>query len=131
MTKNLVFLITAALFAAACQIAGVVAERDEKAEEALASYGRYLGIAFQRNSHEPRARRLRLGGNDRDLLANQLVHSCGFAGSRRADPGNDSAAGRGGRGGCLSHGSIVSVRPDIVEGLFRRGGQRLARLCRR
>jgi octaprenyl-diphosphate synthase len=38
---------TAALFAAACQIAGVVAERDEKAEEALASYGRYLGIAFQ------------------------------------------------------------------------------------
>lgn len=38
---------TAALFAAACQIAGVVAERDEKGEEALASYGRYLGIAFQ------------------------------------------------------------------------------------
>jgi octaprenyl-diphosphate synthase len=38
---------TAALFAAACQISGVVAERDEKAEEALASYGRYLGIAFQ------------------------------------------------------------------------------------
>jgi geranylgeranyl pyrophosphate synthase len=35
------------LFAAACQIAGVVAERDEKGEEALASYGRYLGIAFQ------------------------------------------------------------------------------------
>ncbi|WP_353218245.1 polyprenyl synthetase family protein [Sandarakinorhabdus sp.] len=38
---------TAALFAAACQIAAVVAERDEKAETALASYGRYLGIAFQ------------------------------------------------------------------------------------
>ncbi|OSZ67197.1 farnesyltranstransferase [Sphingomonas sp. IBVSS1] len=38
---------TAALFAAACQIAAVVAERDEKVEEALASYGRYLGIAFQ------------------------------------------------------------------------------------
>jgi octaprenyl-diphosphate synthase len=38
---------TAALFSAACQIAGVVAERDEKVEDALASYGRDLGIAFQ------------------------------------------------------------------------------------
>ncbi|WP_164156458.1 polyprenyl synthetase family protein [Sandarakinorhabdus rubra] len=38
---------TAALFAAACQIAGVVAECDEKLVEALASYGRDLGIAFQ------------------------------------------------------------------------------------
>ena len=38
---------TAALFAAACRIAAVVAERDEKVEEALDSYGRYLGIAFQ------------------------------------------------------------------------------------
>lgn len=38
---------TAALFAAACQIAAVVAERDETVEQALASYGRDLGIAFQ------------------------------------------------------------------------------------
>nr|WP_310498904.1 polyprenyl synthetase family protein [Sandarakinorhabdus sp.] len=38
---------TAALFAAACQIAAVVAERDAQAEEALAAYGRNLGIAFQ------------------------------------------------------------------------------------
>ena len=38
---------TAALFAAACRIAAVVAERDEAAEEALDSYGRNLGIAFQ------------------------------------------------------------------------------------
>lgn len=38
---------TAALFAAACQIAAVVAERDEAVEQALASYGRDLGIAFQ------------------------------------------------------------------------------------
>jgi len=38
---------TAALFSAACQIAAVVAERDEAVEDALASYGRYLGIAFQ------------------------------------------------------------------------------------
>ena len=38
---------TAALFSAACQIAAVVAERDDAVEEALASYGRYLGIAFQ------------------------------------------------------------------------------------
>ena len=38
---------TAALFAAACRIAAVVAERDEKAELALDAYGRNLGIAFQ------------------------------------------------------------------------------------
>jgi octaprenyl-diphosphate synthase len=38
---------TAALFAAACRIAAVVAERDEATEEALDIYGRNLGIAFQ------------------------------------------------------------------------------------
>ncbi|WP_230280751.1 polyprenyl synthetase family protein [Croceicoccus sp. Ery15] len=38
---------TAALFAAACRIAAVVAERDAKTEQALDDYGRNLGIAFQ------------------------------------------------------------------------------------
>ena len=38
---------TAALFAAACRIAAVVAEREEAAEEALDTYGRNLGIDFQ------------------------------------------------------------------------------------
>ena len=38
---------TAALFAAACRIAAVVAERPESEESALDSYGRNLGIAFQ------------------------------------------------------------------------------------
>ena len=38
---------TASLFAAACRIAAVVAERDEEVEEALDAYGRNLGIAFQ------------------------------------------------------------------------------------
>jgi len=38
---------TAALFAAACRIAAVVAERDDSVEEALDAYGRNLGIAFQ------------------------------------------------------------------------------------
>ena len=38
---------TAALFAAACRIAAVVAEHDERCEEALDAYGRNLGIAFQ------------------------------------------------------------------------------------
>ncbi|HWH17516.1 MAG TPA: polyprenyl synthetase family protein [Allosphingosinicella sp.] len=38
---------TAALFAAACRIAAVVAERGEDVEEHLDSYGRNLGIAFQ------------------------------------------------------------------------------------
>jgi octaprenyl-diphosphate synthase len=38
---------TAALFAAACRISAVVAERDEAVEQALDVYGRNLGIAFQ------------------------------------------------------------------------------------
>src|SRR3954453_22010874 len=38
---------TAALFAAACRVAPVVAEADENTELALESYGRNLGIAFQ------------------------------------------------------------------------------------
>lgn len=38
---------TAALFAAACRIAAVVAERDEDVEKHLDCYGRNLGIAFQ------------------------------------------------------------------------------------
>lgn len=38
---------TAALFAAACRVAGVVAERSEAEELALDAYGRNLGIAFQ------------------------------------------------------------------------------------
>jgi octaprenyl-diphosphate synthase len=38
---------TAALFAAACRIAAVVAERPEAEEQSLDSYGRNLGIAFQ------------------------------------------------------------------------------------
>jgi octaprenyl-diphosphate synthase len=38
---------TAALFAAACQIGAVVSERPRAEEEALKSFGRNLGIAFQ------------------------------------------------------------------------------------
>ncbi|MEO7505485.1 MAG: polyprenyl synthetase family protein [Sphingomicrobium sp.] len=38
---------TAALFAAACRIAPVVAEAGEEAEDALEAFGRNLGIAFQ------------------------------------------------------------------------------------
>jgi octaprenyl-diphosphate synthase len=38
---------TAALFAAACRISAVVAERSEAEEAALDAYGRNLGIAFQ------------------------------------------------------------------------------------
>ena len=38
---------TAALFAAACKIAPVVAEAGEEAEDALEAYGRNLGVAFQ------------------------------------------------------------------------------------
>ncbi|HMR33399.1 MAG TPA: polyprenyl synthetase family protein [Geminicoccaceae bacterium] len=38
---------TAALFCAACQVGAVIAERPAAEEEALASYGQNLGIAFQ------------------------------------------------------------------------------------
>jgi octaprenyl-diphosphate synthase len=38
---------TAALFAAACRVGGVIAERPAEDVQALDDYGRYLGIAFQ------------------------------------------------------------------------------------
>ena len=38
---------TAVLFAAACEIAAVIAERPHAEEQALESYGRNLGVAFQ------------------------------------------------------------------------------------
>jgi octaprenyl-diphosphate synthase len=38
---------TAVLFAAACQVGAVVADRPKVEEEALASYGQNLGVAFQ------------------------------------------------------------------------------------
>jgi len=38
---------TAALFAAACEVGGIVAERPKAEQEALAAYGLNLGIAFQ------------------------------------------------------------------------------------
>jgi octaprenyl-diphosphate synthase len=44
---NIISAKTAALFAAACRVAPVVAEADEDSELALESYGKNLGIAFQ------------------------------------------------------------------------------------
>jgi octaprenyl-diphosphate synthase len=44
---NIISAKTAALFAAACRVAPVVAEASEEAELALECYGRNLGIAFQ------------------------------------------------------------------------------------
>jgi octaprenyl-diphosphate synthase len=44
---NIIGAKTAALFAAACRISAVVADRDEAEEKALDVYGRNLGIAFQ------------------------------------------------------------------------------------
>jgi octaprenyl-diphosphate synthase len=38
---------TAVLFAAACEVAGVVSGQGREVEEALDAYGKYLGIAFQ------------------------------------------------------------------------------------
>lgn len=38
---------TAALFAASCEISGVMGEQGDRETEALASFGKYLGIAFQ------------------------------------------------------------------------------------
>ena len=44
---DIIIAKTASLFAAACRISAVIAERDESTEQALDSYGRNLGIAFQ------------------------------------------------------------------------------------
>jgi octaprenyl-diphosphate synthase len=50
---------TAELFAAACKIAAVVAERDDATEAALDAYGRNLGIAFQLVDDDGQGRRRR------------------------------------------------------------------------
>ena len=54
---------TAALFAAACQISAVIAERGQAEEKALESFGRNLGIAFQLvdDALDYSARQARLG----------------------------------------------------------------------
>lgn len=44
---DIILAKTAALFAAACRIAAVVAERPEAEEQALDAFGRNLGVAFQ------------------------------------------------------------------------------------
>lgn len=44
---DIIIAKTAALFAAACRVSAIVAERSEAEEAALDAYGRNLGIAFQ------------------------------------------------------------------------------------
>jgi octaprenyl-diphosphate synthase len=65
---------TAALFAAACEIAAVVAERDEPVQTALECYGRNLGIAFQ--------------------LTDDVIDYAGTAGEMGKDAGDDFREGK-------------------------------------
>ena len=65
---------TAALFAAACKVSAVVAERDEQVEWALESYGRNLGIAFQ--------------------LVDDAIDYAGDAGTMGKNQGNDFQEGK-------------------------------------
>ncbi|HEX8307841.1 MAG TPA: polyprenyl synthetase family protein [Allosphingosinicella sp.] len=83
---------TAALFAAACRIAAVVAERGEEAETALDRYGRNLGIAFQLvddaidYSSDPGTMGKGVGDDFRDgkvTLPVILAHARGSADERR------------------------------------------------
>ncbi|HYG48341.1 MAG TPA: polyprenyl synthetase family protein [Allosphingosinicella sp.] len=83
---------TAALFAAACRIAAVVAERGEEVESAFDCYGRNLGIAFQLiddaidYSSDPETMGKGVGDDFRDgkvTLPVILAHARGSAAERR------------------------------------------------
>ncbi|HYW14843.1 MAG TPA: polyprenyl synthetase family protein [Allosphingosinicella sp.] len=83
---------TASLFAAACRIAAIVAERGEEVEEALDCYGRNLGIAFQLvddaidYSSDPGTMGKGVGDDFRDgkvTLPVILAHARGSAAERR------------------------------------------------
>ena len=50
-----------------------------------------IGSFMQRDAEHPRARGLRLGADDRDLLADQRVHQRGFARVGRAENGDYAA----------------------------------------
>ncbi len=82
---------TAALFAAACRLGAVVAERGRAEEEALDSYGLNLGIAFQLIDDvlDYNANQARLGktvGDDRRLPRGQdhAARAAGLSPRRRA-----------------------------------------------
>ncbi len=49
-----------------------------------------LRLALDRDAHQPRARGLRLGADDRDLLADQRIDQRRLAGVRRADHGDEA-----------------------------------------
>ena len=53
-----------------------------------------LGLAAHHDAAHGRARRLRLAGDDRHLLADERVDQRRLAGVRRADQGDEAAAGR-------------------------------------
>ena len=56
-----------------------------------------LRRAFDRDAEQPVARRLRLGRDDRQLVADEPVEQRRLAGIRRADQRDIAAAGRGGQ----------------------------------
>ena len=95
---------TAALFAAACRIAAVVAERPEGEEAALDAYGRNLGIAFQ--------------------LVDDAIDYVSDAGTMGKDAGDDFREGKMTLPVILAHGrgSVEERRfwRDAMEG--RRAG---------
>ena len=69
--------------------------------------------ALDRDAHQPDAGGLRLGADDRDLLADQRVDERGLAGVGRADDGDEAAPFGGGFG----HGfnSLRRVRAASVS----------------
>ena len=98
---------TAALFAAACRIAAVVAERGEDAEQALDAYGRNLGIAFQLvddaidYSSDAATMGKGVGDDFRDgkvTLPVILAYARGGEDDRRLLARGDGGPARGGRG---------------------------------
>ena len=67
-----------------------------------------LGRAFEGNAAHRAARRLNLAGNDRDLRSDELVDERRFAGVRRADEGDKTAACWTAASGC-SRGALLAL----------------------
>lgn len=125
---------TAALFAAACRIAAVVAERDLAVEESLDAYGRYLGIAFQLvddaiDYASDQATMGKDAGDDfRDgkvTLPVILAHARGSEGDRRF--WREAMEGHRSSDADLAHATSLLARTDAIADTIERArhyGQR-------
>ena len=122
---------TAALFAAACQVGAVVANRPEPEEEALSEFGMNLGIAFQLvdDALDYAADQAELGktvGDDFREGKITLPVLVAYRGERRRRARLLAADDRGlraERGGCLGHALALMARTGAISATLERAAR--------